>query len=97
MGIALDSTYARAQGLIDGGELEEILGGLAACGLPAYSTLLEERKDGELLVLEGLRHFREHLGGRLAITLPRGIGGRIDVHEMDHRAIAGAIEFLRGR
>jgi 3-dehydroquinate synthase len=97
VGIALDSTYARAQGLIDGGELEEILGGLAACGLPTYSPLLDERKDGELLVLEGLRHFREHLGGRLAITLPRGIGGRIDVHEMDHRAIAGAIESLRGR
>ena len=35
--------------------------------------------------------FREHLGGRLTITLLRGIGDPLDVHTIDPSTLAAAI------
>jgi 3-dehydroquinate synthase len=43
----------------------------------------------ELMV--GLEEFREHLGGPLTITLPRGLGQAIDVHEIDRERMKAAI------
>ena len=34
--------------------------------------------------MQGLEEFRQHLGGRLTITMLRGVGDPIDVHEIDH-------------
>jgi 3-dehydroquinate synthase len=44
-----------------------------------------------------LEEFREHLGGRLTITLVPGIGEKLEVHEMDENAILAAISELRTR
>ena len=46
-------------------------------------------------LLKGLDEFREHLGGELTITLLRGIGYGIEVHEMDNELILQAIEKLQ--
>jgi 3-dehydroquinate synthase len=43
-------------------------------------------------VIAGLEEFREHLGGRLTITLLRGIGSSVDVHEIDGEVLARAME-----
>jgi 3-dehydroquinate synthase len=95
MGIGLDSHYAWRKGLISKTALGRILKAFARTGLPIWHPLLAKRDDtGELLILEGLEQFREHLGGTLAITLPNGIGRRIEVHEMDTAIIADGIEFL---
>ena len=51
--------------------------------------------DGELAVLEGLEQFREHLGGVLTVTLPHGIGGRVEVHHVSPDTVEQAVEFLR--
>jgi 3-dehydroquinate synthase len=58
-----------------------------------------DRRDcnGRLLVLEGLRDFQEHLGGRLTVTLPEGIGRKVEVHEMDEETIEASIAGLRRR
>jgi 3-dehydroquinate synthase len=47
-------------------------------------------------LLAGLEEFREHLGGGLTITLLRGIGDPVDVHEIDHGLLRGAIAALVG-
>ena len=45
-------------------------------------------------LLAGLDEFREHLGGELSITLLRGIGHAVEVHEMDRARIASACAWL---
>ena len=98
IGIALDSTYAMRKGLLSADELEAILAGLTACGLPIYSPLLHRRTRTETLeVLGGLEDFREHLGGELTITLPDGIGNKCEVHQMDADRLAESIDALRDR
>ena len=57
---------------------------------------LDQRgKSGELAVLEGLEEFREHLGGRMTITLPKSIGAKIDVHHMDVDFLEEGVLYLR--
>ncbi|MCK4601680.1 MAG: 3-dehydroquinate synthase, partial [Phycisphaerae bacterium] len=98
VGIAVDSCCAKQLGLITTDELERILGGLAACGLATWDDLVARRTaDGALEIIEGLEQFREHLGGRLTITLPVGLGRKTEVHQLDTGLIERAIDFLRGR
>jgi len=98
VGIALDSAYAARKGLIAEADLERILSGLAASGLPVWDDLLEKRTaDGVLEVLRGLEDFREHLGGALTVTLPDGIGEKTEVHQMDAGLIEEAVAFLKAR
>ena len=98
VGIALDSHYAMTCGLIAADELERILSAIERCGLPIWDETLGRRdRDGELLILEGLRQFREHLGGSLNVTLPDGVGGRVEVHHVDADRIEQAVEYLRNR
>lgn len=95
VGIALDSCYAARQGLISVEERDRILAGLKATGLPVWHSLLAETgSDGRLAVLEGLDRFREHLGGKLTVTLPRGLGSRCEVHNLDDAAVAESIRRL---
>ena len=98
VGIAVDSCCAEQLGLVTADELERILAGLGACGLATWDDLLAQRTaDGALEIIEGLEQFREHLGGRLTITLPDGIGRKREVHQLDTGLIERAIDFLRGR
>lgn len=98
IGIALDACYAERVGLLDAGERDAILDGLANTGLPLWSDLLERvDASGALELLAGIDHFREHLGGRLCVTLPRGIGRRVEVHELAHSEIRRGIAFLKER
>ncbi|MEM0925134.1 MAG: 3-dehydroquinate synthase [Planctomycetota bacterium] len=46
-------------------------------------------------LLTGLEEFRQHLGGRLTITLLRKVGQSIDVHEIDNELMRESIERLR--
>ena len=53
--------------------------------------------NGRHAVLEGLREFREHLGGELTITLLSGIGVGVEVHEIDEAMMLQAIAWLKER
>jgi len=96
IGLGLDSAYARNLALISNAELDSILTVLSQSGLPLWHPLLESL-DGchELRLLDGLRQFREHLGGDLHITLPAGIGGKVEVTEMDPARIVDAVRTLK--
>jgi len=96
IGICMDTYAAMKQGLADKTEMEQIVQGLACCGLPIWHPLLErEGKNGFPEIAEGIESFREHLGGQLTLTLPDGIGNKTEVHDMDTKIVAEAIAFLR--
>jgi len=97
VGIALDAWTAAARKLISVAERDRIIGALRRAGLPVWDDhLLVRLPHGRRpAVLDGLDEFREHLGGRLTVTLPRGIGHRIEVHTMDARVVARGIHWLR--
>ena len=96
VGIALDSYYAMRTGLITRGDFEKIIRGMVACGLPIWTNELARRNaDGLLEVLDGLTQFREHLGGRLCVTLPGPIGQKNELHQMNPDIIEEAVIELR--
>ncbi len=96
IGIALDTCYATGTRLLTTTERDRVLNGLTRCGLPLWHDLLEKRTSaGRLCLLEGLEQFREHLGGTLAVTLPKGIGARCEVHWMNVDLIEDAVRYLK--
>ena len=94
IGIALDSTYAMLKGLISETDHQAILNAFTCCGLPTFSPLLQRATHGRFDILEGLEQFREHLGGKLCITLPCPIGSKREVHTMDTPLLIKSIEWL---
>ena len=98
IGIALDCIYAREMGHLSGEDCERILQLLEQLDFSLWTQdLLHEDGDGRLVVLDGLEEFREHLGGRLTITLLRGIGEGFEVHEMNLPKVLAAIHELQER
>lgn len=95
-GIALDSCYARRRGWIAAAEFEAITKGLHACGFPLwYPEFARRGPDGTRELLDGLRRFREHLGGDLCVTFPRGIGDRMEVHEVDAALVEQCVDEVK--
>lgn len=98
MGIALDVTYSRLAGLLDAKSCDRILDLLEQLGFKLYADeLLAVDAKGELRIPAGLEEFREHLGGRLTITLLEEIGRGVEVHKMSAKRIVAAIHRLRLR
>ena len=96
VGVALDTFYAWAKGYLTADERDDIVGTMRRAGVRIWTDLLEARgSDGQMQLLRGLEDFREHLGGRLNVTLPCGIGNKIEVHEMDADLIAQGVAWLR--
>lgn len=92
IGIAVDSVYSYLLGWIDEEAMTRIIGLLLQLQLPIYHPLLE-MQDGKISpVIAGLEEFREHLGGRLTISLLRAIGKGEEVHQMDLDLLQQAVE-----
>jgi 3-dehydroquinate synthase len=67
-------------------------------GFEIYHPLLHAKNsDGKSTILEGLEEFREHLGGKLTITLIQAIGQGVEVHKMDDNEVMHSIDLLRTR
>lgn len=92
IGIALDVIYARRAGFLPEAGAERVLRLLKALGFELFHPDLQR---AELLI--GLEEFREHLGGRLAITLLRDIGVGFEVNEMNTALIRESIAELAER
>lgn len=98
IGLALDTIYSRKMNLLEGTAGDRVLDLLQALGFDLFvHELLHTDSPGSLMVLEGLEEFREHLGGRLTITLLDRIGHGIEVHEMSLPKVVEAIEELQQR
>lgn len=98
IGMTLDARYAFLSGLLSSTEIDRIVALLSALGFNLWHSALETRDaDGNLALLAGLREFREHLGGRLTITMLTGIGSARDVHEIDRERMRRAVDWLKIR
>ncbi len=98
IGIALDARYSVLAGLLEAGEEQRICFLLEHLGFKLWHPALEKKMpDGRHAVLEGLRDFREHLGGELTITLLAHIGIGIEVHEMDEALVLESIAWMKER
>lgn len=93
MGIALDSAYSFFSGRIIEEQLNRIINLIRKLGFSLTHPLLHV-ENNESPLLKGLDEFREHLGGRLTITLLNDVGKGEEVHEMDPRLIIQASQFL---
>jgi len=98
IGMALDARYAVLAGLLAPGVEERICALLEYLGFELWHpALAKEGASGELVILEGLSEFREHLGGELTITLLADIGVGVEVHEIDHVLMRQALDWVRVR
>ncbi len=92
IGVALDVIYARRAGFLKPESAGRVLSLLETLGFELFhADLLQED------LLAGLEEFREHLGGRLAITLLRDIGVGFEVNEMNLAMLREAIYELKER
>lgn len=90
VGIALDTVYSTLKGLLPPEGLTRVLQLLNSLGFATYVPALEQPA-----LLNGLQEFREHLGGKLTITLLEQIGRGMEVHEMDNHLVTQAINRLK--
>lgn len=98
IGMALDTLYSTYKGYLSPDKGERVLSLLERIGLPLWDEqMLECNEDGALRVLEGLQEFREHLGGKLTVTLLRDIGAGFEVNEMDESLVIAALHALKAR
>ncbi len=98
MGLSLDTLYSRQRGLLSHDDAERVLTLVQRLGFTLFDPLmLENDTAGTWLLRQGLEEFREHLGGELTITLLKGIGQGIEVHEMDEALLRASLFELRDR
>jgi 3-dehydroquinate synthase len=98
IGVALDARYSVLAGLLAEGQEARICALLEHLGFRLWHPALEAtRPDGSLAVFEGLREFREHLGGELTVTLLEDIGSGTEVHAIDETRMLAAITWLKER
>lgn len=98
LGMAMDTRYSVKAGLLSPNQSERIISLLQTLGFRLWEDELLSRDEmGNLEVLQGLREFREHLGGTLHITLLRDIGDGVEVNEMDEALVLESIHWLRDR
>lgn len=89
-GVAIDCLYSTAAFGFPESAAKRVCDCLTALGMPLWHDCLEQVDR----LLEGLEEFRQHLGGRLTITMLRDIGDPINVHEIDQDLMKESIEKL---
>jgi 3-dehydroquinate synthase len=93
IGIALDSIYSELLGLISEDDSARIIRLLKNLGFTIYHESLSE--NDKLNLWEGLNEFREHLGGRLTITILEKLGKGREVHEIEFELMKLAVDRLK--
>ena len=91
IGVAIDSVYSSLRHGLPGRDAERILQTLLGLGLPIDHPAL----DDSAALFAGLEEFRQHLGGRLTLTMLHRIGEPLEVHEVDTVAMGQAIRHVR--
>ncbi len=98
IGIALDTIYSRRMGYLEVASAGRVLALLEKLGFELFANeLLNADSENNLVVLKGLEEFREHLGGRLTITLLKAIGQGFEVHEVDFPTVIESIYEMQER
>jgi 3-dehydroquinate synthase len=96
VGLALDVIYSRNIGLLDAASADRVLALLCKLGFELFANeLLHLDAEHQPMVLKGLEDFREHLGGELTLTMLRGLGAGVEVHEIILPKMLEALAELR--
>jgi 3-dehydroquinate synthase len=91
IGVAIDTVYSSLVHGFPESDAERVLNCLQRLGLPLSHPLLDDTDT----LFAGLEEFRQHLGGRLTLTMLPRVGAKIDVHEIDKSRMLEAIERVR--
>ena len=91
IGVAIDTIYSSLKFGFPEKDVRAVCNCLTQLGIPLWHKALTPTER----LLEGLEEFRQHLGGRLTITMLRAVGEPVDVHEIDHVAMRTAIDQLQ--
>ena len=89
IGLAIDVAYSVLKHGLSEADRDRIHQTLEDLGLPLAHPLITDTD----VLLDGLEEFRQHLGGRLTVTMISAPGHPVDVHEIDTAAMREAIEF----
>lgn len=90
IGVALDTAYSALTLGLSEEIVHQTLDTLTHMGLPIFDPWLERKE-----IFQGLEEFRQHLGGRLTLTMLRDVGQPVDVHEVDYEAMRTAVSHLK--
>ncbi len=90
IGVAIDCLYSAIKFGFPMQDAERAIECMSEMGMHLWHQSLEPVNR----LLEGLEEFRQHLGGRLTITMLQDVGQPINVHEIDADAMKKAIEML---
>ncbi len=93
IGVAIDSVYSHLVHGLPAAAMEQVLACLQALGLLLDHPALERTDE----LFRGQEEFRQHLGGRLTVTMLNDIGCPIDVHEIQPSAMQQAISEVVSR
>ena len=91
MGVAIDTVYSSLVHGLPAADAGRVLRSLRDLGLPLDHPALRETEA----LFAGLEEFRQHLGGRLTLTMLRGVGDPLEVHEIDRVAMLEALSRVR--
>ncbi|MCA8999661.1 MAG: hypothetical protein KDA80_21880, partial [Planctomycetaceae bacterium] len=91
IGVAIDTVYASLVHGFPVDDAQRVLHCLTNLGLNLDHPALADTTA----LFNGLEEFRQHLGGRLTLTMLQRIGEKIDVHEVDKSQMLNAIGHVR--
>jgi 3-dehydroquinate synthase len=90
IGVAIDTVYSSLALGLPPEDAERVLRCLSDLGFALGDPSLRDTAA----LFDGLEEFRQHLGGRLTLTMLRGVGDPVDVHEIDVPLMREAIRRL---
>ena len=93
IGVAVDTVYSSMVHGLSCSDSNRVLTCLDDLGLFTNHTALKRTDE----LFGGLEEFRQHLGGRLTVTMLKGIGQPINVHEIDRATMKMAIRTVVDR
>lgn len=87
IGVAVDTVYSSLVHGLPEEDADRVLQTLEGLGLLINHPALMQTEE----LFQGLEEFRQHLGGRLTVTMLSAIGRPLDVHEVDRPKMKEAI------
>jgi 3-dehydroquinate synthase len=91
IGVAIDTVYSSLKHGLPKQDALQAVDCLARLGLPLNDECLSDPQP----LFDGLEEFRQHLGGRLTVTMLEAVGRKLDVHAIDRGAMREAIQQVR--
>jgi len=93
IGVAVDTVYSSLAHGLPVEDAERVLVAFERLGLLMGHPMLQQTDE----LFNGMEEFRQHLGGRLTLTMLKAIGQPIDVHDINRDLMKSAIQSVVDR